>query len=174
MNPLLRFARWFYPGLGVKRWLVLAAFGAALLVNGSSRWFTAEGSSLPINEAIDEGFAAISVPLGSLSYAFMIVGVVLIVFGIRQWLRSIVLAIDPRANKNIVDALFDRLVAIPGALSVAHVSGDNDFHVHVAVATPERLRDLILEHITSHPAVTKTQTQLIFEARQGAGVLGPA
>lgn len=77
-------------------------------------------------------------------------------------------------SRTHIDALFDRLVAIPGALSVAHVSGDNDFHVHVAVATPERLRDLILEHITSHPAVTKTQTQLIFEARQGAGVLGPA
>jgi len=72
-----------------------------------------------------------------------------------------------------IDELFDRLVEIPGALSVVHVAGDNDFHLHVAVASPERLRDLILEHITSHPAVTKTQTQLVFEVREGAGVLGP-
>lgn len=76
-------------------------------------------------------------------------------------------------SREHIDALFERLVSIPGALSVAHVAGDNDFHVHVAVASPERLRDLILEHITSHPAVTKTETQLIFEARQGGGVLGP-
>lgn len=76
-------------------------------------------------------------------------------------------------SRTHIDALFDRLVAIPGALSVVHVAGDNDFHVHVAVASPERLRDLILEHITSHPAVTKTETQLIFEARRGSGVLGP-
>lgn len=76
-------------------------------------------------------------------------------------------------SRSHIDALFDRLVAIPGALSVAHVAGDNDFHVHVAVASPERLRDLILEHITSHSAVTKTETQLIFETRQGRGVLGP-
>lgn len=76
-------------------------------------------------------------------------------------------------SRTHIDALFDRLAGIPGALSVVHVSGDNDFHVHVAVASPERLRDLILEHITSHPAVTKTETQLIFEARRGSGVLGP-
>src|SRR6478609_3790386 len=42
-----------------------------------------------------------------------------------------------------------------------------------AVASPERLRDLILEHVTSHPAVTKTETQLVFEVREGRGVLGP-
>ena len=72
-----------------------------------------------------------------------------------------------------IDELFDRLVEIPGALSVVHVAGDNDFHLHVAVASPERLRDMILEHVTSHPAVTKTETQLVFEVREGRGVLGP-
>ncbi|WP_214466768.1 Lrp/AsnC family transcriptional regulator [Microbacterium flavescens] len=72
-----------------------------------------------------------------------------------------------------IDELFDRLVEIPGTLSVVHVAGDNDFHLHMAVASPERLRDLILEHITSHPAVTKTETQLVFEVRRGAGALGP-
>lgn len=76
-------------------------------------------------------------------------------------------------SRVLIDELFDRLVAIPGSLSVVHVAGDNDFHLHVAVASPERLRDLILEHITSHPAVTKTETQLVFEVREGAGVLGP-
>ena len=76
-------------------------------------------------------------------------------------------------SRGHIDELFDRLVEIPGALSVVHVAGDNDFHLHVAVASPERLRDLILEHITSHPAVTQTETQLVFEVRRGAGVLGP-
>lgn len=76
-------------------------------------------------------------------------------------------------SRPLIDELFDRLVAIPGALSVAHVAGDDDFELHVAVPSPERLRDLILEHITTHPAVTKTQTQLVFEMREGTGVLGP-
>jgi DNA-binding Lrp family transcriptional regulator len=72
-----------------------------------------------------------------------------------------------------INELLDRLVTLPGALRVVHLAGDNDFLVHVAVASPERLRDLILEHITSHPAVTKTETQLVFEVREGRGVLGP-
>ena len=33
------------------------------------------------------------------------------------------------------------------------------------------LRDLVLEHITVHRVVRQTQTQLVFEARDGAGVL---
>lgn len=74
-------------------------------------------------------------------------------------------------SRQHVNDLFDRLAAIPGALRVIHVSGADDFHVHVAVSSPERLRDLILEHITSHPVVTKTETQLVFEAREGAGLL---
>lgn len=86
-----------------------------------------------------------------------------------QAIIQVQLASHSRAH---IDELFERLAEIPGALSVAHVAGDNDFHVHVAVASPERLRDLILEHITSHAAVTKTETQLIFEIRRGAGVLG--
>lgn len=76
-------------------------------------------------------------------------------------------------NRAHVNELFDRLVAIPGALSVIHVAGDDDFVLLVAVPSPQRLRDLILEHITIHPAVTKTETQLVFEVRDGAGVLGP-
>ncbi len=126
MNPLVRFARWFYPGLGIKRWLLLAAFGAVLVVNGISRWFVAEGSSFHVNEAVDEAFVALSVPLGSLSYAFMIAGGLLVIFGIRQWLRSIVVAIDPGAKNSIVDALFDRrlrggyrIVAIGGGTGLS-------------------------------------------------------
>ena len=49
----LRIVRWFYPGLGVKRWLIVALVGALLLANGISRWLTAEGMHLEINEALD-------------------------------------------------------------------------------------------------------------------------
>lgn len=76
-------------------------------------------------------------------------------------------------SRPLIDGLFERLVAIPGVLSVAHVAGDDDFELHVAVSSPERLRDLILEHVTTHPAVTKTETQLVFEMREGRGVLAP-
>ena len=72
-----------------------------------------------------------------------------------------------------VNALYDDLVRIPGVLEAIHVAGADDFHLHVAVESPEALRDLVLQHITVHRVVRQTETQLIFETRRGAGVLGP-
>ncbi|MDI2124540.1 Lrp/AsnC family transcriptional regulator [Yinghuangia seranimata] len=74
-------------------------------------------------------------------------------------------------SRDLVRALYDNLVKVPGALSVLHMAGDDDFLLHVAVASPEKLRDLILEHVTVHPVVRQTETQLVFEVRDGCGVL---
>jgi DNA-binding Lrp family transcriptional regulator len=71
-----------------------------------------------------------------------------------------------------VNALYDDLVRIPGVLEAIHVAGADDFHLHVAVPSPEALRDLVLQHITVHRVVRQTETQLIFETRRGVGVLG--
>lgn len=71
-----------------------------------------------------------------------------------------------------VNALFDALVATPRVLRVFHVAGVDDFLVHVAVSDAAALRDIVLEHITVHPVVRGTETQLVFELRDGRGVLG--
>jgi DNA-binding Lrp family transcriptional regulator len=71
-----------------------------------------------------------------------------------------------------VNSLYDDLVRIPGVLEAIHVAGADDFHLHVAVESPEALRDLVLQHITIHRVVRQTETQLIFETRRGVGVLG--
>jgi DNA-binding Lrp family transcriptional regulator len=71
-----------------------------------------------------------------------------------------------------VNSLYDDLVRVPGVLEAIHVAGADDFHLHVAVESPEALRDLVLQHITIHRVVRQTETQLIFETRQGVGVLG--
>jgi DNA-binding Lrp family transcriptional regulator len=74
-------------------------------------------------------------------------------------------------SREHVHNLYGRLVGLPGVLTVFHVGGDDDFLLHVAVTGPEALRDLILEHITVHPMVRQTETQLVFEVREGRGVL---
>lgn len=71
-----------------------------------------------------------------------------------------------------VNSLYDDLVRIPGVIEAIHVAGADDFHLHVAVESPEALRDLVLQHITVHRVVRQTETQLIFETRRGVGVLG--
>lgn len=73
-----------------------------------------------------------------------------------------------------VTALYAALTAAPGVLQALHVAGTDDFHLHVAVADAEALRDFVLQYVTVHRVVRQTETQLVFEVRDGAGVLsGP-
>jgi hypothetical protein len=118
---VVRFSRWFYPGLGVKRWLLIALIGCLLFVNGVWRWFVAEGPQVHVNEFIDTAVADLGLPLGWLSYAFMLLGVGLIVWGIRQWMQAIVVAIDPSAKSSIVDALLDR--RLRGGYKIVAIGG---------------------------------------------------
>ncbi|MDQ2908465.1 MAG: YvcK family protein [Candidatus Eremiobacteraeota bacterium] len=120
-TSLGRFMRWFSPGLGVKRWLVLAALGCGLLVNGIVRWFVAEGTQIPVNETIDSAFADIGVPLHYLSYLFIAVGVLCVFIGLHQWIRAIVHAIDPSAENTIVDALLER--RLRGGYKIVAIGG---------------------------------------------------
>jgi DNA-binding Lrp family transcriptional regulator len=74
-------------------------------------------------------------------------------------------------NQEHVNTLYAKLVAVPGVIQAFHVAGADDFHLHVAVENAEALRDLVLNHVTVHPVVRQTETQLVFERRDGAGVL---
>jgi DNA-binding Lrp family transcriptional regulator len=70
-----------------------------------------------------------------------------------------------------VTRLYADLARSPGVLQVFHLAGEDDFHVHVAVEDAEALRDFVLHHVTVHKVVRQTETQLVFELREGAGVL---
>ncbi|MGC9665902.1 Lrp/AsnC family transcriptional regulator [Planosporangium sp. 12N6] len=74
-------------------------------------------------------------------------------------------------NREHVRSFHATLRDIPGVLTAFHVAGDDDYLLHAAVESPEALRDLILEHITVHPAVRHTETHLVFEVLAGRGVL---
>lgn len=68
-----------------------------------------------------------------------------------------------------VSTLYRDLVAAPGVIQALHVAGADDFYLFVAVASAEDLRDFVLRHVTSHAVVRQTETQLVFEARDGFG-----
>ncbi|MFF7993880.1 Lrp/AsnC family transcriptional regulator [Kitasatospora xanthocidica] len=63
---------------------------------------------------------------------------------------------------------------LPGVLAVFHMAGSDDYLLHVGVAGPESLRDFVVDHLTTHPAVAQTRTNLIFEQIPGRHYLGPA
>jgi len=121
MTEPLRFIRWLTPGLGVKRWLLLATVGCVLFVNGVTRWLVAEGAHLPLNEYVDSALGDLGVPLAALSYAFVAIGAICVVVGIRQWMRAIVVAIAPKSKNDIVGALLDR--RLRGGYKIVAIGG---------------------------------------------------
>ena len=100
-------ARWLQPGLGVKRWLLLAVVGAALFVNGVSRYLTDEGVTLRVNEFVDWLVAEVFPP-AYLSWVFMVVGALLVTLGIWRWLNAIVTAVAPHGTSNVIQAIRER------------------------------------------------------------------
>ena len=70
-----------------------------------------------------------------------------------------------------VSQLYAELVEVPGVIRAFHVAGADDFLLHVAVEDAQALRDLVLEHVTVHRVVRQTETQLVFEVRDGAGIV---
>ncbi len=73
-------------------------------------------------------------------------------------------------NRDEVNRFHATLSAIPGVLTIFHVAGEDDYLLHVAVESSHALRDLILEHVTVHPVVRHTETQLVFGLIPAAGV----
>lgn len=104
---ILSLASWLRPGLGVKRWLLLAIVGTALFVNGISRYMTDEGTTLRINEFVD-GLVVEFMPPSALSWIFIGLGSVLVSLGIWRWLNAIVTAVAPQGSSRMLAAIRER------------------------------------------------------------------
>ncbi|MBT8462123.1 MAG: Lrp/AsnC family transcriptional regulator [Gemmatimonadetes bacterium] len=47
-------------------------------------------------------------------------------------------------------------------IGLFHVTGDQDFFMHVAVRDADHLRDLLLDRFTTRPEVSRLQTHIVF------------
>jgi DNA-binding Lrp family transcriptional regulator len=75
------------------------------------------------------------------------------------------------AREQILD--FTRTVReLPGVLSIFHMTGQVDYLLWVAAADAQDLREFVVEHLATHPAVAHAETSLIYEHARGRGVLG--
>ncbi len=118
--------RWAYPGLGVKRWLLVVIVGILLLVNGVDRYLVAEGAGVNANEWIDSFVSDYFSP-SNLAWIFALLGIALIFFGIRQWLIAILRASATGGGRdNIIDSLMEmrlrqgyKIVAIGGGTGLS-------------------------------------------------------
>ncbi|SFR77604.1 transcriptional regulator, AsnC family [Agromyces sp. CF514] len=72
-------------------------------------------------------------------------------------------------DRSEIDAFRQQVPHLPGVLSVYHMAGAEDYLLHVAARDAEELREFVLAHLTGHPAVAHTETNLIFEHVDGDG-----
>jgi DNA-binding Lrp family transcriptional regulator len=79
-----------------------------------------------------------------------------------------IIAVRMRAHvKEQVQAFRAEVPRLAGVLSLFHVSGKDDYLLHVAVADADDLRRFVVDHLTGHPAVGHTETNLVFEHLPG-------
>jgi DNA-binding Lrp family transcriptional regulator len=71
-----------------------------------------------------------------------------------------------RHSRELVDGFRDHALSLPETISIANVSGADDFLLHVAVESTDALRTLLLDRIASQPEVVHTETHLVFDYRQ--------
>jgi uncharacterized cofD-like protein len=80
--------QWLLPGLGIKRWAVLAVVGIVLLLDALLRWLIAEGAGIDVNAILDD-IVDDYFPPAYLTGIFGLAGFALTAIGIRMWLKSV-------------------------------------------------------------------------------------
>jgi DNA-binding Lrp family transcriptional regulator len=72
-------------------------------------------------------------------------------------------------NRADVDSFRAAAPGWPGVVSMFHTAGADDYLLHVVARDAEDLRDFVLTHLATHPAVSHSETNLIFEHVDGRG-----
>lgn len=84
--------KWLYPGIGVKRWIGLSAFGVILLILGATHLRVEEYWVIQILDAI-----------------VVISGIIILILGIKMMMRSLIAAFVPVSKgTQLVDILYQR------------------------------------------------------------------
>ena len=84
-----------------------------------------------------------------------------------QALIAIRLSVHSREQ---IESFTDHVRALPGVLSIFHVTGQTDYLLWVAAGDAHDLREFVVEHLASYPAVAHAETSLIYEQRRGPGI----
>jgi DNA-binding Lrp family transcriptional regulator len=88
-----------------------------------------------------------------------------------QAMIAVRLAVHAREQ---IDTFTHHVRALPGVLSVFHLTGATDYLVWVAARDAHDLREFVVDHLATDPAVSHAETSLIYEHRRGPGVWGSA
>ena len=77
-------------------------------------------------------------------------------------------------NREQIETFTTAVRNLPGVLTVFHLAGATDYLVWLAAADAQDLREFVVDHLATHPAVAHAETSLIYEHRRGPGIWGAA
>jgi DNA-binding Lrp family transcriptional regulator len=75
-------------------------------------------------------------------------------------------------SREQIESFTEHVRSLPGVLSIFHVTGQTDYLLWVAARDAHDLREFVVEHLASDPAVAHAETSLIYEQRRGPGLFG--
>jgi DNA-binding Lrp family transcriptional regulator len=88
-----------------------------------------------------------------------------------QAMVAVRLAVHAREQ---IDTFTRHVRDLPGVLSVFHLAGATDYLVWVAERDAQGLREFVVDHLATDPAVAHAETSLIYEHQRGPGLWGAA
>jgi len=103
--------KWFYPGIGIKRWIGLSAFGVVLLILGTVNLRSEEFWGIQFLDAV-----------------VVISGIIILILGIKRMMRSFIAVFAPASKgAELVDILYQkrqlsrgpRIVAVGGGTGLS-------------------------------------------------------
>ncbi len=86
-----------------------------------------------------------------------------------QALVAVRLAVHDRGQ---IEEFTTRVRELPGVLQVFHLAGPTDYLVWLATSGAQDLREFVVEHLATDPAVAHAETSLIYEHHRGPGIWG--
>lgn len=115
----MSFFKWFYPGMKIKRWLVLALLGMILFSHGLLLLVNFAPGYLDhiLAWAVQAGFS-----IHLLYFSLLILGLVIFMLGIWGWMHSILSAVTPGSRNSLVDLVYQHR-SLNRGLSVVAIGG---------------------------------------------------
>jgi DNA-binding Lrp family transcriptional regulator len=83
----------------------------------------------------------------------------------RELEALVAVRVRPHSRAN-VDAFWEYALSLPEVVEVFHVTGADDFLVHVGLENMDALRDFVLDRLTVRPEIAHVETHLIFAQRR--------
>jgi DNA-binding Lrp family transcriptional regulator len=77
-------------------------------------------------------------------------------------------------RRDLIGPFVERVRALPESRALFHLTGPDDYLVHVTVADTADLQRLVLDEFTSRPEVARVETRLIFQQWDCGPLLPPA